>query len=101
MPKYQFFKLEQTANDEYRWLDMAENTFLMHKEQLLGRGFEVIGDVIYADTEQEAIAKFNSGMIYPLEEYNKSNEIGGLFYFVKGISEEIWGRLKKKTKAPL
>ncbi|QZA79273.1 hypothetical protein K4H28_07725 [Deefgea tanakiae] len=99
MAKYQFFKLKQTAGDEYRWLDMAQNTFLTHKEQLVGRGFEVIGDVIYADTEQEAIAKFNSGMTYPLEEYNKSSPIGGLFYAVKGLAESVSDRLTKKSQA--
>ncbi|MGL4997165.1 MAG: hypothetical protein ACRC6G_13450, partial [Deefgea sp.] len=65
--------------------------------QLLGRGFEVIGDVIYAGTEQEAIDKFNSGMTYPLEEYTRSDEIGGIFYFFKGIFEEVRDRLAKKA----
>ena len=97
MPKYQFLKLEQTQGDEYRWLDMAEDTFLSQKEQLLRRGFEVIGDTIYANNEQEAIANFNAGMSYPIEEYNKSFPIGGLFYAAKGLVEAIQDRFSNNT----
>ncbi|MGL4995483.1 MAG: hypothetical protein ACRC6G_04850 [Deefgea sp.] len=97
MPKYQFFKLEQTERDEYCYLAMAEDSFLLEKENLLSRGFEVIGDVIYAESEQEAVAKFNSGMIYPLEEYNQSSPIGGLFYAVKSATEFVVERLSKKA----
>lgn len=96
MPKYQFFKLEQAEGDDYRWLAMAEDSFLVQKEQLLSRGFEVIGDVIYAETEQEAVRLFNSGMTYPLEEYNKSSVIGGLVYAAKELTEVVRDRLSKK-----
>lgn len=97
MPKYQFFKLEQTEGNEYQWLAMAEDTFLAQKEQLLRRGFEVVGDTIYAENEQDAIAKFNSGMIYPLDEYNTSTPIGGLIYAAKGLVEALQDRFRDKT----
>lgn len=97
MPKYQFFKLEQTARDEYRWLDMADDTFLAQKTQFINQRFEVVGDVIYADNEQDAIAKFNSGIAYPLEEYNKAHGIGGIFYAAKGIYEEIKDWRQKRS----
>ncbi|WP_027467988.1 hypothetical protein [Deefgea rivuli] len=97
MPKYQFFKLEQAKGDNYRWLAMAEDSFLVQKEQLLSRGFEVIGDVIYAETEQEAVRLFNSGMTYPLQEYNLSSPMGGLVYAVKALAESARDRLSKKT----
>ncbi|MBM9888159.1 MULTISPECIES: hypothetical protein [Deefgea] len=96
MPKYQFFKSEH--DHQHQWLDMADGAFLLRKEQLLSRGFEVIGDTIYADSEQEAIAKFNSGMMYPLKEYNVSTPSGGLFYAVKSLLEILYQRLSRPNK---
>ncbi|WP_348945403.1 hypothetical protein ABHF33_02010 [Chitinibacter sp. FCG-7] len=88
MAKYQFFQLSKDGKKLVRYLCTDREDFLPAKELLLGQGFEVIGDMIYASNDQEAIDHFNSGMIYPLAEYNKAEGVGGLFYFVKGIYEE-------------
>lgn len=98
MSKYQFFRQEQ-APASVTFLLMSSPTFLPEKAQLLEQGFEVVGDYIDAANDKEAIEKFNSGMVEPLSEYNKSTEAGGLYYFIAGIAESIGKRLKGE-KAP-
>lgn len=93
MSKYQFFRQEQDAAS-VTFLLMSSPSFLSEKEQLLEQGFEVVGDYIDAANDEEAIAKFRSGMIEPLTEYTKATEAGGLYYFLTGIAESIGKRLK-------
>ncbi|WP_373975772.1 hypothetical protein NT239_03175 [Chitinibacter sp. SCUT-21] len=97
MAKYQFFQLSENGAKQVRFLRSDREDFLQAKEILLQQGFEVIGDMIYASNDQEAIDHFNQGMIYPLSEYNKSYGMGGLFYFVKGIYEEIRDFYRRRT----
>ncbi|MEG0007979.1 MAG: hypothetical protein RR721_08160 [Aeromonas sp.] len=93
MSKYQFFRQEQDPAS-VTFLLMSSPSFLPEKEQLLEQGFEVVGDYIDAADDEEAIAKFRSGMIEPLSEYTKATEEGGLYYFLSGIAESIGKRLK-------
>ncbi len=98
MAKYQFFKRIENTKSEVRYLCTDSADFLAQKEALLVANFEVVGDMIYAKDENKAIAHFNSGMTYPLEEYNKSGLIGGLYYLVEGLSSatvNLYQRYKK------
>ncbi|WP_028450881.1 hypothetical protein [Chitinibacter tainanensis] len=95
MAKYQFFQRGSGHSKEVRYLSTERSDFLAAKEALLAAGFEVHGDMIYAADDASAIAHFNSGMIYPLEEYNKAHSMGGLYYFLTGIASSIrqyWAR---------
>ncbi|MGY6037080.1 hypothetical protein [Aeromonas sp. AE23HZ002T15] len=92
MSKYQFFRQEQDPAS-VTFLLMSSPSFLPEKEQLREQGFEVVGDYIDAADDEEAIAKFRSGMIEPLSEYNKATEAGGMYYFIAGITESIGKRL--------
>lgn len=96
MAKYQFFKRTDNNHNEVRYLCTDAINFLSEKESLLQQNFEVVGDMIHAKDENEALAHFNSGMIYPLEEYNKSSVMGGLFYFVKSLALAAVGYFRKK-----
>ncbi|MGY3900996.1 hypothetical protein ACW5XF_00770 [Aeromonas lusitana] len=98
MSKYQFFRQEQDPAS-VTFLLMSSPSFLSEKAQLLEQGFEVVGDYIDAADDEEAIAKFRSGMIEPLSEYTKATEEGGLYYFLSGVAESIGKRLKGE-KAP-
>ncbi|QLG87165.1 hypothetical protein HQ393_02265 [Chitinibacter bivalviorum] len=97
MAKYQFFELTQDGKKLVRYLCTDLINFTQEKDRLLAQGFEVMGDMIYAGNEEEAIAHFNSGMVYPLEEYNKSNIVGGLFYCVKSLAESASGLLHRRS----
>jgi hypothetical protein len=98
MSKYQFFRQGQDPAS-VTFLLMSSPSFLPEKEQLLTQGFEVVGDYIQADSDQEALEKFRSGMLEPLEEYTKATEAGGLYYFITGLWEALNKRVKG-TKSP-
>ncbi|MGY4024964.1 hypothetical protein ACW5WQ_03245 [Aeromonas rivuli] len=98
MSKYQFFRQGQDPAS-VTFLLMSSPSFLPEKEQLLAQGFEVVGDYIQADSDQEALEKFRSGMLEPLEEYTKATEAGGLYYFITGLWEALNKRVKG-TKSP-
>lgn len=98
MSKYQFFRQGQDPAS-VTFLLMSSPSFLPEKEQLLAQEFEVVGDYIQADSDQEALEKFRSGMLEPLEEYTKATEAGGLYYFISGLWEALNKRVRG-TKSP-
>ncbi|KPA51379.1 hypothetical protein VT25_14705 [Photobacterium leiognathi subsp. mandapamensis] len=70
--KFQFFTLSNDRK-QFTFLDMSSSTFLKEKETLLSQGFEVLDDVIYAETSEEAVEHYKSNYIYVLEEYNRAS----------------------------
>ena len=70
--KFQFFTLNNDRK-QFTFLDMSSSTFLKEKETLLSQGFEVLDDVIYAETSEEAVEHYKSNYIYVLEEYNRAS----------------------------
>ncbi|WP_051305002.1 hypothetical protein [Chitinilyticum litopenaei] len=97
MPKYQFF--QQTGESSaVRYLCTDAPHFLSTKEQLLAQGYEVIGDMIHARNESEAIAHFKSGMTYPAEEYGKAHMVVGLYYFIESLLEKTMELVRRKSQ---
>ncbi|PQJ62802.1 MULTISPECIES: hypothetical protein [Photobacterium] len=90
--KFQFFTLNNDRK-QYTFIDMSSSTFLKEKEALLSQGFEVLDDVIYAETSEEAVEHYKSNFIYVLEEYNKADNP---FYSVLLIFESIRDYFKRK-----
>ncbi|WP_318406393.1 hypothetical protein [Photobacterium leiognathi] len=90
--KFQFFTLNNDRK-QFTFLDMSSSTFLKEKETLLSQGFEVLDDVIYAETSEEAVEHYKSDYIYVLEEYNRASNP---FYIVLSIIESILDRFKHK-----
>ncbi|MBP2701371.1 hypothetical protein [Photobacterium lucens] len=70
--KFQFFTLSNDRK-QFTFLDMSSSTFLKEKETLLSQGFEILDDVIYAETSEEAVEHYKSNYIYVLEEYNRAS----------------------------
>ena len=73
MAKYQFFCIPDSNRQQFTYVDMADEQFMEQKQQLLAAGFEVEDDVIFADTQEEAVEHFKSNFIYAVEEYNNAN----------------------------
>jgi thiazole synthase ThiGH ThiG subunit len=95
MPGYQFYKRTIEAQSETRYLCTDQDQFLAHREQLLAQGFEVIGYLIYAPNETEAIARFNQEMINPLLDCTETPAPNNAYYFVEAAVKSICNRLKK------
>jgi hypothetical protein len=98
MPKYQFFKSARDPQLEVRYLSAQATDFLTQKEVLLAQGFEVVGDMIYARDEAEAIAHYNNGMSYAVAEYGKSNALIGLYYALAGLWDVAKKRFRRNEK---
>jgi hypothetical protein len=92
MNKYQFFVIPGTDRQQFTFLEMGCNTFLKQKEQLLNQGFEVDGDVIFADTPEDAVKHFKSNYVYVMEEYNNAHP--GL-----SVIQYLVGRWFKRNKS--
>ncbi|KLV05244.1 hypothetical protein ABT56_12460 [Photobacterium aquae] len=95
MSKYQFFCKPDSNRREFTYLDMDGDTFIDEKRQLIAIGFEVEGDVIYADSPQEAIDKFQSNFSAPLEDYSNSHVAGGIATFVIEAVKTLRNSAKK------
>jgi hypothetical protein len=97
MPKYQFFKSARDPQLEVRYLSAQAVDFLAQKEALLAQDYEVVGDMIYARDEAEAIANYNSGMTYAVAEYGKSNILIGAYYALAGLWDMAKNRFRRHT----
>lgn len=82
MSKYKFFVMPDSDRQQFTYLWMGSETFLKQKEQLLGQGFEVDGDVIFADTPEEAVQHFKSNFVYVTKEYNNANLVQSLIQYL-------------------
>ncbi|WP_375748772.1 hypothetical protein [Vibrio sp. HN007] len=82
MAKYQFFIVSGGDRSEFTYLEMGKESFLREKEQLLNSGFEVDGDVIYADNPEEATKKFKSNFTHVMHEFNNNNLLTSLIQYV-------------------
>ncbi|CEO41260.1 hypothetical protein [Photobacterium kishitanii] len=94
MSKFQFFCMPNTDRKKFTYLKMDSDSFMVEKNQLLKLGFEVEDDVIFADTADEAIDKFNSNYVYALQEYADSSVGGGLGTFIIESYKDIIRRFK-------
>lgn len=92
MAKYQFFCKPDSNRKAFTYLEMESESFSNEKLQLLEIGFEVEGDVIYADSPEEAVEKFKSNFLAPLDDYANSNPAGGLVTFVFETFKAIRGK---------
>ncbi|MDD1792116.1 hypothetical protein L4D06_06005 [Enterovibrio makurazakiensis] len=95
MPKYQFFCKPDSNRKEFTYADMGSETFLAEKNQLIDLGFEVEDDVIYAETTEEAVQKFKSNFLAPLEDYANSTPSGGAATFVFELYKSAFGKNKQ------
>ncbi|KXI21941.1 hypothetical protein [Photobacterium sanguinicancri] len=94
MAKFQFFR--QGDNEKaFTFLNPESDTFLEEKDQLLEQGFEVEGDYIYADTQEEAIEKFKSNFVYLTQEYAASTSAGGVYFLFSEAYKYLKGVVKK------
>ncbi|PSU33685.1 hypothetical protein [Photobacterium lutimaris] len=92
MAKYQFFCKPDSNRKAFTYIEMASNSFSAEKQQLLEVGFEVEGDVIYADSSDEAVDKFKSNFVAPLEDYANSHPAGGIATFMFETFKAIRGK---------
>ncbi|MGF1735703.1 hypothetical protein [Photobacterium satsumensis] len=92
MAKYQFFCKPDSNRKAFTYIEMASESFSTEKQQLLEMGFEVEGDVIYADSPQEAVEKFKSNFVAPLEDYVNSDPAGGVATFVFEVFKAMRGK---------
>ena len=94
MSKYQVLATRPDAPD-FTLLKMDSPTFLEEKAQLLEQGLEVVGDVIHAANEEEAIAHHREGFGYLSQEYSAATPEGGAAFMVMGALDEIKKHLTK------
>lgn len=95
MPAYQFYKRMIGAQSEFSCLCTDQDQFLANREHLLAQGFEVVGYLIYASNETEAIARFNEDRTSPYYDNTISDTIAGdAYYFVMNLAKSIFNRTK-------
>lgn len=92
MANYQFFK--HNGEGALVHLDVDSKTYYQEKEQLISQGFQTYGDTIQAETTKEAYQRANDMMSEAVQQYGMSNPIGGLFYFVQGICDQLFKKKK-------
>ena len=92
MAKYQFLCKPDSNCKAFTYLEMKSESFSNEKLQLLEMGFEVEGDVIYADSSEEAVEKFKSNFLAPLDDYANSHPEGGLVTFIFETFKVIRGK---------
>ncbi|ACH63930.1 conserved hypothetical protein [Aliivibrio fischeri MJ11] len=90
MAKYQFFCIPNSDRKKYTFLDMASESFLKEKSAILAQGFEVEDDVIYAETSEEAVEKFQSNFVYAVDEYGKADVSYGFAIFIQSIYKKLF-----------
>ncbi|GLT19615.1 hypothetical protein GCM10007938_33970 [Vibrio zhanjiangensis] len=94
--KFQFYSNKEFGKENFTYLNMGDETFLTEKEQLIKLGFEVDGDVIMAESVEEAIEKYKSNFIYVIEDYSNSHPESALANFFIEMYKSIF---KKKNKS--
>ncbi len=92
MASYQFFKHKNSGDLVH--LDIDSNTFYQEKEQLFAQGFESHGDMIQADSTEEAYQRARNIMDEAVQQYGMAHPMGGLFYFIQGIFQLFKGKSK-------
>ncbi len=90
MAKYQFFCIPNSDRKKYTFLDMASESFLKEKSAILAQGFEVEDDVIYVETSEEAVEKFQSNFVYAVDEYGKADVSYGFAIFIQSIYKKLF-----------
>ncbi len=58
LKKYQFFILDERNGKDFTYLDMQSANFLSEKEALLSQGFFVDGDMVLANSADDAVEKY-------------------------------------------
>ncbi|EAR57286.1 hypothetical protein SKA34_06000 [Photobacterium sp. SKA34] len=91
--KFQFFTLNNDRS-QFTFLDMSSSTFHKEKEILLSQNYEVLDDIIYAKTSEEAVEHYKSDYIYVLEETTKA--INPLYSLILFIIESTRAYFKRK-----
>lgn len=93
--KFQFYYNQEFGRENFTYLNMENETFLAEKEQMIKAGFEVDGDVIIAQSSEEAIEKYKSNFIHVIEEYSNSHPESALANFFIEVYKFLF---KKKPK---
>lgn len=78
--KFQFFTLNNDRS-QFTFLDMSSSTFHKEKEVLLSQNYEVLDDVIYAKSSEEAVEHYKSNYMYLLEATKATNPLYSLILF--------------------
>lgn len=89
MRKYQFFTLPNRSSSHFTYLEMSRCSFLREKERLLKQNFSVDGEPIYADNASAAIEIYQQGFTHSVHEYNLSNPLYALIYWVVTATQNL------------
>ncbi|MBC7003415.1 hypothetical protein BIZ37_12690 [Photobacterium sp. BZF1] len=92
MAKYQFFCKPDSKQKSFTFVEMGSASFSAEKQQLLEMGFEVEEDVIYADSKEEAVDKFKSNFLAPLDDYTNSHPVTAVVTFIFETLKAIRGK---------
>ena len=88
--KFQFYYNQEFGRENFTYLNMEDETFLAEKDQLIKAGFEVDGDVILAQSSEEAVEKYKSNFIHVIQEYSNSHPESALANFFIEVYKSIF-----------